>query len=55
MPDDEKLLGIKVAFMFAEAAANAEQLEKLVEVKKNVLKGLMSDKKKRINKKTGAD
>lgn len=43
VPDDEKFLGIKVAFMFAEAAADAEQLKKLIEVKRNVLKGLRSD------------
>lgn len=43
LPDDKKLLSIKIAFMFAEAAANTEQLEKITEVKRNVLKGLKTD------------
>jgi len=42
---EEKLIGIKVAFMFAEAAADEEQMEELLEAKKKILAGLKEEKK----------
>ena len=42
---EDKLIGVKVAFMFGEAGADAEQLKILTEAKMKILAGLEEQKK----------
>lgn len=42
---EDKLIGIKVVFMFAEAGADAEQMKILTEAKMKILAGLEEQKK----------
>ena len=42
---EDKLIGIKVAFMFAEAGADAEQMKILTEAKMKILAGLEEQRK----------